>query len=130
MNYTVIVLCTLLIYCIGNHNQVYSQLLHRAQSPSSSYVKYDINYTETYLNKKAKINNDSDINNSKLNNDSSILSYLTTITSINEYFFENKNDFNLWFISILATALIGFSGILPVIILPQLAANHSKLCKY
>jgi hypothetical protein len=73
--------------------------IHRAKSPSSYYLKYDVNYTKANSQKQQDLINEDPIRHQ----------YLT------------------WMFSIMGILLVGLSGILPVAILPRLANNNDDL---
>jgi hypothetical protein len=120
--------------------------IHRASNKNSYQLKYDRYYPNaseqfTYFKPLSASENltrmpsRKDLSDHNLNLEIFLNS---TLNRISDLFFIKNRDFNLlfdgklsvWLFSIFGTLLVGASGIMPVIIMPHLIKDHTKLGKY
>lgn len=92
---------------------VISAQIHRATSKQDYQMKYSSNYTTNYLLKQLNLEN-----NSKLEAGHTILARLFGL---------KEDKLYVWVSTVLGTFFVGVCGIVPVLILPQLADDHTKL---
>lgn len=90
--------------------------IHRAASKQDYQIKYDSNYTAHYLLKQLNLES----NNSRLETAQTILTRL---------FGFKEEKLLVWASTVIGTFFVGICGIVPVLILPQLADDHNKLVK-
>ena len=125
-------------------NIVFGQI-HRASSKKNYQLKYDRYYLNSSLQFTYVKPIDSSINESltqmssrKASNDYNLnvdIFLNSSLNQISDLFLIQNRDFNLilngrlsvWLFSIFGTILVGLSGIMPVIIMPHLIKDHTKL---
>lgn len=135
-----------LIILMCQWNVAFGQI-HRASNKKNYQLKYD----RYYLNTSSKINHVKPLD-SNVDHNLSRMSYRqdhyyyynnldldiflnSSLNQLSQLFFIQSRDFNLilngklsvWLFSILGTILVGISGIMPVIIMPHLIKDHTKL---
>ncbi|CAF0722386.1 unnamed protein product [Brachionus calyciflorus] len=106
------------IYCtILNLLLSYSNAqIHRATNTHNYQIKYNSNFTLQYYLKR--------LNSFETLDNCFYPAYLTDIAN-----FLNNEKLIIWVTSVIGTFFVGICGILPVIILPNLADDHQKLIK-
>ena len=83
--------------------------IHRASNKQDYQIKYESNFTANYLLKKFNF-----ADNANQTNGSRFLGI-------------KEEKLLVWASTVLGTFFVGICGIVPVIILPQLADDHTKL---
>lgn len=102
-------LLILLVYFLSS-NIVNSQI-HRAINPNNYHIKYDLDFS---LKNFFNIN---DNNSSKTDSEDNLPEK------------NHHHSVSVWFSSAIATFFVGMCGVVPVVILPQLADDHHKLVR-
>ena len=120
--------------------------IHRASNKNSYQIKYDRYYPNaseqfTYFKPLNTSENLTRMPSMKVLSEYNLnleIFLNSTLNRISDLLFIENRDFNLlfdgklsvWLFSILGTLLVGASGIMPVIIMPHLIKDHTKLGKY
>lgn len=92
------ILIYLLIFCAVSQAQI-----HRATSPTSYQIRYNSNFSFQYFLKKI---------------DHRFSNYPENVLN---------QELIIWITSVIGTFFVGICGVLPVLMLPNLADNHHKL---
>lgn len=86
--------------------------IHRASNKHDYQIKYDSNFTANYLMKQLNL----------VENSSSSDTF--------KFFGIKDEKLLVWAFTVIGTFFVGVCGIVPVLILPQLADDHAKLSKF
>lgn len=94
-----------------NFFNFYVSQIHRASNKHDYQMKYDSNYTANFFLKQLNLEQ-----NAKLSNE-----YMSKTFGLDD------QKFLVWVSTVIGTLFVGICGIIPVIVLPQLADDHHKL---
>ena len=86
--------------------------IHRASNKHDYQIKYDSNFTSNYLLKQFNF-----VDNANQTNGS----------FVSRFFGIKEEKLLVWASTVLGTFFVGICGVVPVLILPQLADDHTKL---
>lgn len=94
--------------------------IHRASNKYDYQIKYDSNFTNNYLVKQMNLDaaNESVTNMSSANGSLSFYAFKFT---------QEHENLLVWMTTLIGTFFVGICGIVPVLVLPQLAHDHHKL---